>query len=238
MPKAGSLSAAVLEAIRGLPPEAQVTALHSLREFETTFGLTGESLSRVLSDDGIGEDFRAFAAWITGATCRRKLAGLLVHLTKSNLEEKVLWEVVKALCALRKGEDAFLSLLRSPVPVARAAAAYGLGCLGSTKAGPELCRLLLDATETPSVRGHAAEALGQVGSASSLEALLEATHVPEVEVRFWATYALGRIGAESATSRLEELIATDHEVLDGWWSVSEEASSALREISGGEPESE
>jgi HEAT repeat protein len=116
----------------------------------------------------------------------------------------------------------------------RSAATWALGFLGDERAVPRLLEVLLDSTENGTVRGSAAEAIGHLAAAPALPettaGLLSAAKDPNIEVRFWAVFALGCVGGEDVVPDLERLARSDRAVLEGWWEVGREAKDALRSI--------
>jgi HEAT repeat protein len=121
----------------------------------------------------------------------------------------------------------------------RAAAAYVLGFSGNTDVAPRLASVLADPDESVVVRAYAAEALGHLLQHETVVAEVRTAirgglRAPEAEVRFWSTFAAGVLGLQETRAYLERLLATDHEEIDGWWSVGEEADWALRLLDGEE----
>jgi HEAT repeat protein len=120
----------------------------------------------------------------------------------------------------------------------RQIAAYTLGLLHDERAIKPLVNALENQDEDPKVRGDAAEALAYLTKwldkedvqASVVGALLDSLKDPAVEVRFWSAFALGELGVKQAVPALKQLAASDESVLQGWWSVSKEASDAIRQI--------
>ena len=53
---------------------------------------------------------------------------------------------------------------------------------------------------------------------------------PCKEVRFWCAYTLAQMAGEDALVALKSLADEDHRVVKGFWSVSNEAKWAIREI--------
>ena len=120
----------------------------------------------------------------------------------------------------------------------RAAAAYVLGFSGETEAAHPLARTLADRDEPVLVRAYAAEALGHLLQHETVladvrTAILGGLRDAEPEVRFWCAFAAGVLGLQESRLHLERLGA-DHETIDGWWSVAEEAGWALRVLDGEE----
>ncbi len=115
-------------------------------------------------------------------------------------------------------------------PTVRGIAANSLGSLGNSLATPALIKIMLDPTETPELRGHAAEALSGIRGEEVIAPLIAALEDEVVDVRFWATFALGQIGDPRALPALGFLIATDSSVLPGWGAISQEAAEAVAGI--------
>ena len=114
----------------------------------------------------------------------------------------------------------------------RFAAAYALGLLDDERKIEPLIATLDDRNEEPKVRAIAAETLGNSLDLRALEPLIDALSDPAVEVRFWAAFAVGELGAEAALPELRRLAETDEAVLPGWWSVQDEAKASIELIEG------
>jgi len=131
-------------------------------------------------------------------------------------------------------------LRHAPLAHSREAAAYVLyewndlsdGLWGERITGA-LLAALTDGTEEPTVRGQAAEALAwhylMRGRCPVVAPLLATLDDSSPEVRFWAAYALGIIGAHDALPALERLAATDHATVP-FGAVGEEAVHAITTI--------
>ena len=118
----------------------------------------------------------------------------------------------------------------------RAAAAYVLGFSGESEVAGTLARRLSDLDESPAVRAHAAEALGhllqfQPVLAENRSAIVASLTDPEPEVRFWCAFAAGALELQESRPRLERLLADDT-LVEGWWTVGQEADWALRCLEG------
>jgi len=118
----------------------------------------------------------------------------------------------------------------------RVAAAYVLGFSGESAAASVLARRLSDRDESPAVRAHAAEALGHLLQfepvlAESRSAIVVALADPEPEVRFWCAFAAGALELQESRPRLDRLL-DDDALLEGWWTVGQEAEWALRCLDG------
>lgn len=141
-----------------------------------------------------------------------------------------------AVCSTRRTLQPLIdAMLAAEHAEARAAAAYALGCIpntGQREVGP-LLQVVQNKDEAPRVRAQAAESLQCSREPRAVGPLIEALRDSSAEVRFWAAFALGELGglgtpgASEAIPELERLVATDREVVPGWWSVSKEAADAL-----------
>ena len=111
-----------------------------------------------------------------------------------------------------------------------------LGFLGDTEAADALAARLADPEESVTVRAHAAEALGHL---LQHEPVLAATRTTigaglqdrEPEIRFWCAFAAAALNLQELRARLERL-RQDGAQVEGWWTVGEEASWALRCLDG------
>jgi len=118
----------------------------------------------------------------------------------------------------------------------RVAAAYVLGFSGESAMASVLARRLSDLDELPAVRAHAAEGLGHLLQfepvlAESRSAIVASLTDPEPEVRFWCAFAAGALELQESRPTLERLLADDA-LLEGWWTVGQEAEWALRCLCG------
>jgi HEAT repeat protein len=152
------------------------------------------------------------------------------------------WEAAKALSAvrdegtIRKVEHV---LRRNSEEKARAAAAYVLGFAGDSGVAPVLSGILADRDESVAVRAYAAEALGHLLQhepvlAEVRLAIRAGLGDPAAEIRFWSAFAAGVLELHETRGMLERLAGTDHAEVEGWWSVAEEATWALRVLDGEE----
>jgi HEAT repeat protein len=163
-----------------------------------------------------------------------------------DLHPVVAWHAVGRTLPELGGERACKALVRTlndhPDPALREAAAYGLWRFRDDRAHPFLLAALRDPAEDPRVRGQAAETLGYLTCDArtrrykeTARALVDALGDPSPDVRFWAAFALGGMGALAAVPALQRLAATDEAVCSGWWRVADEAGDALVRIAGGSP---
>jgi HEAT repeat protein len=122
---------------------------------------------------------------------------------------------------------------------ARVAAAYVLGFAGDPGVAPVLARILADREESIPVRAYVAEALGHLLQhepvlAEVRLAIRAGLSDPAAEIRFWSAFAAGVLELHETRGMLERLGGSDQEEVEGWWSVAEEASWALRVLDGEE----
>jgi HEAT repeat protein len=120
----------------------------------------------------------------------------------------------------------------------RAAAAYVLGFSGETDVSDVLARRLADTDERPLVRAHAAEALGHLLQYQQVivdirTAIVSCLRDPEPDVRFWSVFAAGVLNLQESRPQLERLKG-DEAIVEGWWSIGQEAEWALRCLDGEE----
>lgn len=98
-----------------------------------------------------------------------------------------------------------------------------------------LMNLLLDRTETPWVRGQAAECLGYLRQSRAIKPLIRCSRDASPEVRFWCVFALGhvtashgrkltRAGIRALEARLDDMEAPR---TGGYWPIRYEALAAL-----------
>ena len=118
----------------------------------------------------------------------------------------------------------------------RAAAAHVLGFGAEVSVAGALVRRLADPEESVTVRAHAAEALGHLLQHEPVLAETRTTigaclQDPESEVRFWCAFAAAALNLQELRARLERL-RQDGAQVEGWWTVGEEASWALRCLDG------
>ena len=123
--------------------------------------------------------------------------------------------------------------LSDPDARARAIAVHALGYIDHQRCTDFLIERLLDDTELPDVRAHAAEALTYQNMAHRsriLAALLRAIHDNSIDVRFWTIYALGETGDKQHIPLLQQIAETDQGVVANWWSIRDEAMDSIRHI--------
>lgn len=112
----------------------------------------------------------------------------------------------------------------------RSAAAYLLGFGRYSLARTNLEATLDDPREHPSVRGHAAEALGYIGSKDSVPILVKHLSDGDIGVKYWCIFALGQIKDIIAVPPLTTIAKSAHEAFYEKHSLRDEALDALAEI--------
>lgn len=122
------------------------------------------------------------------------------------------------------------TLLHGNRALNRAAAAYALTLMHGTAAIPALERTVANKREHPKVRGQAAESLAHNHRAESHRILRENLNEASKDVRFWCAYALAQMADEEALIPLKALARDDYRAVKGFWSVSREATAAIRTI--------
>jgi HEAT repeat protein len=118
-------------------------------------------------------------------------------------------------------------------PFNRAAAAFAMQILRTSKTIRALERTVESNTEHPRVRGEAAEALAHGHRKKSHDVLLKGLSNPSKDVRFWCAFALGEMAEQRAIVALTRLAATDKRMVKGFWSVAKEAADAIENIERG-----
>lgn len=134
------------------------------------------------------------------------------------------------------------TLAKDPSPDIRLAVAYALSHWHEPRATRALLVALENASETPAVRGQAAEGIGWTLGADrgsralrmrAVAALGTGLGDAAVEVRFWCVYASGHLVAKALAGKLAELARSDDAVCPGTWAVKDEAADVLAFWEGG-----
>ncbi|MFN8526685.1 MAG: HEAT repeat domain-containing protein [Chloroflexota bacterium] len=95
---------------------------------------------------------------------------------------------------------------------------------------PRLRRIVRDPSEHEETRGAAIEQLGRLRDRRIVPTLITCLRDPAPTVRFFASYALGGIGDQTAISELERVVHEDNGVARRWGPVRDEAIGALSAI--------
>ena len=124
-------------------------------------------------------------------------------------------------------------LLHANDPKGREAAAYALSWMGDRRAVYPLLLAAKNQREVASIRGQALEAIGSISPRrrSPVGRVLSLLDDPEVQLRFWACYALSQFEDPRAIPALHRLLS-DETVCPGWWSVKGEAAWAIAVLEG------
>jgi HEAT repeat protein len=191
-----------------------------------------EEWRSALENPKVDIDVRSTICWaLARLRDERSLPAMLTALNDPS--EKLRGEAAIQLGVL-DAQKAVLPLIESlqndSDTTVREVAANSLGSLRNPLATPILIKIMQDPTETPGLRGHAAEALGGIRGEEVITPLITALQDEVVDVRFWAAFALGQLGDPQALPELERLAATDTAVLPGWGPISQEAEEAVAGI--------
>ena len=123
------------------------------------------------------------------------------------------------------------SLLHDDNPHRRHAAARALGWIQrpGRAAALALAPSLVDAAQPQPVREEAAESLAYVGTRETIEPLISVLRDPDVRIRFWAVFGLGRsCRGDVRAIRALESVLDDRETPPGnWCPVGQEALAML-----------
>ncbi|HLZ63990.1 MAG TPA: HEAT repeat domain-containing protein [Ktedonosporobacter sp.] len=193
-----------------------------------------DDLLKVIQDPIASTDIRCTACWIAGRLGDpQAVTALLVALGDEQLTIRVQAAISLSELQSKESIPCLLStMLNDPDREVRTAAAYAFGFFDDRdeRVVQALISVLDNKRESPAVRGQAAEALGNRGERQAMLPLLAALDDTPVEVRFWATFALGQLGDPKALEALEHIAATDQAILSGWGPVSKEAREAIQSI--------
>lgn len=148
----------------------------------------------------------------------------------------VVWEAAKDLVRAGAEESvpALVKIVKSRCPeVRRLAAIWALGHLRPLSAISPLIAILNTTSETPNIRGQAAESLGYIGSLVDRpdlrSALLRNLRDSSPDVAYWSAFALRTVGEKSAIPKLRKLTQSTALTSDQQ-SVAMEAKEAIKQI--------
>jgi len=216
-------------------------------------------IRRELAERGMASE-KAMYEKLSGASKRFRLLGItliekrglisaipLLAALLEDEEEEVQMAAASALATI--GGRAALLVLAGMLemerrPTVRQAAVHALAFLFEEEAVGLLLAVLQNVSESPGTRGIAAEGIANILEHSdprgkshkqAVPVLIKVLEDESAKVRFWASFALGRLKAHEAIPHLRRLADTDKAVCRGWWSVAREAEDALLAIQGGEP---
>jgi HEAT repeat protein len=123
-----------------------------------------------------------------------------------------------------------LTLKEGRRPYNRAAAAFAMQILTTPRTIRALESAVKSKSESPRVRGEAAEALAHSHRRKTHDALLSGLRDTSRDVRFWCAFALGEMAETRAIPLLERLVATDERIVKGFHSVAKESADAIENI--------
>jgi HEAT repeat protein len=205
-------------------------------------GTSWHGLVEILQDTQQSRELRDTVAWLLPRLGGwRAVPPLLSVATNANDDSELRQECVRQCRFLnhKRAVPALVALLRTdPDPKVREAAAYGLGSAlkGREQVTEALLQTLRDRAEDPAVRAQAAEALGDlwdwVGRRPPpfVDDLLAVLEESSAEIRFWAAFALSKLGDERVMPALERLAGSDDRIVPRWWSVKHEALMGIARI--------
>lgn len=189
-------------------------------------------LGEFINDKQRELELRVFAAWLLGHISSSESRRFLRRALRADNTD-LRCQVALSLGRLG-GSTSIMSLVQvlnaDPEPTVRACCAKALGWIVDEASEKALRATLDDPTQPEDVRGHAAEALSNFATQSSVEALINALRASEPEVRYWAAYSLGQLGADEALPELERIRDTDESSLATGESVRSEALDAIDKI--------
>lgn len=191
-----------------------------------------DDLLTALPKQDVNENTRAIICWfLSKLRDERAFIPLLATLKHRNPELRI--AAARALGELNSEQavQPLIDVLQKDENIeVRIAAAYGLGCIGDRRAVEPMLDILSDRNLASKLRGMVAEALFNIGDRRAVSPLILSLSDESVELRFWASFALGELGDSQAIPELERLAATDETVLPGWGSISREATKAIQQI--------
>jgi HEAT repeat protein len=123
-----------------------------------------------------------------------------------------------------------LTLKNGRRPFNRAAAAYAMQMVTTPRTVRALESVVKNKSESPRVRGYAAEALAHHHRKESHAVLLTGLSDSSRDVRFWCAFSLGQMAEKRAIPFLKRLVATDRRIVKGFYSVAKEAADAIDNI--------
>jgi HEAT repeat protein len=175
---------------------------------------------------------RVFGAWLLGHLGSEQAERQLMTDLDDN-DSELRCEAALALGRLARPtsiERLFRALKGDSDADVRACCASALGWFEALDVEAALRAAVDDGAQPPKVRAHAAEALANFTTEEVTKTLIGALTATEAELRYWAAFALGQIGAEEALPHLRQVCARDEGELPSGDRVSEEAADAIREI--------
>jgi HEAT repeat protein len=193
---------------------------------------TLDGLYGLLADRSAAPSLRITAAWLIRRLGDSRAAKALMTVLDDDSTE-VRCQAIIELGGVRATEavDALLRLLDDGDLRTRMVVTHTLGEIGDGRAHAPLLALLVDYSQSPDLRGQAAESLASLENRSdAVPALIAALDDDEVVVRFWAAFALGAIADPGALAALDRVAANDHAPVPGFSTVSDEARESAEII--------
>jgi HEAT repeat protein len=176
---------------------------------------------------------RSVACWALGQLQNPDAVPALLNVVE-RASPQICWEAAKSLVVLLRNGHKGTRKLKQALhqgrgPHNRAGAAYVLGLTGNRASIPLLVEVLQSA-DTPDVRSHAAEALGNIGELSTTDSLVSALRDRSPRVRLAAAYALGEAANERAIAPLKRLALAKPTSVSQSALVRAEAKKAISRI--------
>jgi HEAT repeat protein len=217
----------------------------NLNRYERSGVALEAALRQVMLDPAAGWYVRGFAARVLAFGDARGAMSALLDLCFAQTEKIELWET--ALTIEWFGDRAAVRPLAEALydanPDRRHAAARALGWIpkAGSRAAKALTWALSDQSQPQPVREEAAESLAYLGYVQAVPSLISVLDEPDVRMRFWAVFSLGKIGhsqtfasrgsADPQVMNALERMLSDEEVPPGnWWSVGREALAMLGQL--------
>lgn len=194
--------------------------------------LTVQSALEALEDPKTRIKQLSFICWVLARLHVKRAAIPLLGLLKR--KDPRIWMIAATALSqldVRSVIPPLIWILRtSPEKLQRKAAAYALSFVRDRRAARALLGAFRNKQETPSVRGQAAEGLGNHRHRPAFWDLVKGLNDASPEVRFWSTFALGELGDPRALPYLQNIAKRDKSKLRGWWSIRKEASNMIKSI--------
>ncbi len=193
-----------------------------------------EALRSIMLDPARSHQDRAASGKLLaiagGASAVRALLGLFFEQTgKDDLYATAL--TIESLNDRRAVPPLIRALLHDDNPHRRHAAARALGWIHhpGRATALALAQCLVDSAQPQPAREEAAESLAYAGTRESIEPLISVLHDPDVRIRFWAVFGLGRScrGDMRAIRALESVLGDGEAPPGNWWPVGKEALAML-----------
>jgi HEAT repeat protein len=209
--------------------------LKALDDFNLVLGSGIDSFSKlceVASNESMGTGMRSIACWFLSRTSNTRFVPALVKCLNDK-DPALRSEAARSLGTMgdvRTTVDLIRTLEGDSSADVRFYSIYALGLLQSDSAITPILAVLNDEKEDPKLRGMAAETLSSFHNGRSVDSLIACLSDSQAEVRFWAAFALGELGARKALPALVRVAKYDQSSLPDGASISNEASEAIDKI--------